>query len=406
MVTLTADGQERAWLAQLLKAQKPGFTLDREFYTDERIFKYDVRKIFFEHWQPAGHVSQIPKAGDYFLYEIAGESIIVVRANDGSVNAFFNVCRHRGSRVCLEHSGHERAFVCPYHAWTYGHDGKLLSAKAMPEGFEPDGYGLKPCHAQVFEGLILLCLAEKAPDIGKKLTDFQTIFGPHELANTKPVHVFECTVRANWKIVLENFGECYHCSHTHPEYCQVMAHAIPDSWNNQHRQAQWKAECAAWEKKAAAMGHVVGRIYPGERPDYSGGRMPIGEGFVSQTMDGKPAAPLLGRYKEFDGGYTHARILPAVYLLATNDFLLIPQFLPMGPTSTRVVFTWYVRADAEEYDVKRMSHVYQVTTEQDKKIVEDNQLGVESMAYQPGPYSQTEQGIVAFYRWYAEEMMR
>jgi glycine betaine catabolism A len=408
MVTLTSVGQERAWLAGLIAAHKAGHALEQAFYLDERIFKLDMKKIFFERWQTAGHVSQIPKAGDYFLFEVAGESVIVVKGQDGQVRAFFNVCRHRGSRVCLEHEGNAKAFVCPYHAWTYGQDGKLLTAKAMPEGFEPEGYGLKACHVRVYEGVILVCMGEKAPDISEQLENFRPIFEPHGMADAKAAAVFECTVRANWKIVLENFGECYHCSHTHPEYCQVMAHAIPDSWANEHRKSEYERLCAAWEEKAKGMGHATGHVYSAERGGTAGGRIPIGEGFLTQTMDGKPAAPLMGRFKEYDGGYTTGRILPAVYLIALNDFFIIPQFLPMGPVSTKVVFTWYVRSDAVEgrdYDVEHLSHVYKVTTEQDKKIVEDNQLGVDSVSYEPGPYSVTEQGIVSFYKWYFEKLL-
>lgn len=116
----------------LLERQRLGFTLEQPFYIDPEIYRLDLERVLAQQWQYVDHVSRLPEPGDYLTYEIAGESIIVARGNDGELHAHFNVCRHRGSRICLESAGNLRRLVCPYHAWAYGLDGKLESARQMP----------------------------------------------------------------------------------------------------------------------------------------------------------------------------------------------------------------------------------------------------------------------------------
>lgn len=393
-----------AGVSELIARQRPGYTLDRAFYNDANIFEHDMRRIIERVWLFVGHVSQIPKPGDYFLYKIGNEEIIIVRGKSGAVHAHFNVCRHRGSRVCLESSGHAKAFVCPYHAWTYAADGTLLAAKSMGEDFDPSRHGLKRCAVRVWEGMIHICLTEPAPGVEQDWRDALPFFAPHAMARAKIAANFSWTVAANWKLVVENFGECYHCSHTHPEYCHVMAHALPDTTSNPRHREAFAAETAAWVEAVKPMGYPTGVLM---RKGFNVGRIPVGKGFLTQTMDGKPAAPLMGDFKEFDGGYTYCRIYPMVYYYATNDFITIPRFTPLGPQKTEVTFLWLVREDAVEgrdYDVDHLTHVYRVTTEQDKTIVEDNQAGVNSIAYEPGPYSLSELGLAKFNAWYLAKL--
>ena len=152
-------------LAALIETarKRPAFSLEQPFYCDPALFKADLASVFGNQWLLAGHVSQIPETGDFFLFEIGGESIIVVREDENRINAFFNVCRHRGSRICLEAAGRKRLLVCPYHAWSYALDGRLKSARLMPDEFDANKFGLHPCHIQLFEGLIFLNLEPEAP---------------------------------------------------------------------------------------------------------------------------------------------------------------------------------------------------------------------------------------------------
>ncbi|MFP6731560.1 MAG: Rieske (2Fe-2S) protein, partial [Alphaproteobacteria bacterium] len=134
------------FVADLIAARKPGFAIDQAFYSDPTVYARDVERVFMREWLYAGHASEIPDPGDYFLYEVAGESVIVVRGDDREIRALVNVCRHRGSRVCYEARGNKSWFSCPYHGWTYDLRGELKSARLMPKDFDMSGYGLAEIH--------------------------------------------------------------------------------------------------------------------------------------------------------------------------------------------------------------------------------------------------------------------
>jgi glycine betaine monooxygenase A len=134
-----------SWIDSLIALRRPGMALDREFYTCPEIFGCDMDRIFMRHWLLAGHISQIPREGDYFLYRMGGESVAIIRVPDGRIFGLFNVCCHRRSRICAEESGSARKLVCPYHNWVYATDGTLLSAKHMPDGFDSSQFGLLRC---------------------------------------------------------------------------------------------------------------------------------------------------------------------------------------------------------------------------------------------------------------------
>jgi len=146
-------------LAALIAAQPEGRALDQAFYTDSAIYRRDVERIFMRHWLCLGHESELAAAGDFRLFEIAGEEVIVTRGEDGRLNALANVCRHRGSRVCTEAAGNTRYFVCPYHAWSYGLDGSLRAARHMPADFDAAAHRLKPLQLRAIEGVLFLSFA-------------------------------------------------------------------------------------------------------------------------------------------------------------------------------------------------------------------------------------------------------
>ena len=125
-------------LKKLIKEQKSNHTLDQSFYSDKSIFKLDLEKIFFKQWVFVGHVSRIPKVGDFFLFNIGKESIIIIRDKNDVIHAHYNVCRHRGSHICLQEEGNKKLLVCPYHAWSYNLDGSINSARLMEKNFDPN----------------------------------------------------------------------------------------------------------------------------------------------------------------------------------------------------------------------------------------------------------------------------
>ena len=162
------------------------------------------------------------KPGDYISYEIADESIIIVQGDDNKLRAFFNVCRHRGSRICLDKCGTVKRLVCPYHAWAYDLEGILVSARNMPDDFDSSKYGLHHCQVEILDGLIFICLAnENTQDFEEIKHALLPYLKPYQLQRTKVAHSKTYTVHANWKLAIENYIECYHCAHLHPEFTQV-----------------------------------------------------------------------------------------------------------------------------------------------------------------------------------------
>ncbi len=402
-------------LDALIRRQKTGYSLEQPFYRDAEIFERDMERIFNKLWLLVDHESRIPAAGDYFLFDVAGESIIILRGGDGAVRAFYNVCRHRGSRVCLEREGRKRLLVCPYHAWSYNLDGSLKSARLMPEDFDPAGHGLHPCHLRVLDGLIFVCLAEgDPPDFDEEAAPLLPYLRQHDFTKAKVAHRESYPASANWKLVVENFFECYHCIPSHPEYCTVhsrnktLAYGAGPGSGPPGSEEAFQAELDAWNEKAEALGHLTGYwVDPDSKARLrSAERMPIKEGSLSETEDGRPAAPLMSNFKDFDGGCTSLSFNAVSTILAPNDHATLFRFTPRGPTETDMEIIWLVEADAEEgaYDVEKITWMWHVTTLEDKTIIENNHAGVMSRMYRPGPYSTQEAATVRFVEWYLNQI--
>ena len=204
--------------ARLLAARPAGFSLAAPFYTDPAFFTADMEGVFGTHWVFAGSVAELPEPGDYITVEYGPYSLIVLRTDDGGINALHNVCRHRGARVLTAPSGSTGNLVCSYHSWTYSPDGELIHASAPGEAdFAKGCFNLKRAHAREVAGLIFVCLADEPPaDFDEVATIFEPYLAPHDLSRTKVAFQQELVEEGNWKLVMENNRECYHCD-GHPE---------------------------------------------------------------------------------------------------------------------------------------------------------------------------------------------
>jgi Rieske 2Fe-2S family protein len=396
----------------LIEAQRPGFSLDRPFYTDAANFERDRERIFRNHWILAAHDSQLTKPGDYRLFDIAGENIILVRGRDGAVHAHYNICRHRGSRVLLNECGNAPAMTCRYHGWTYAHDGRLTAAGHMPTDFDRSRFGLLPCHVRNLDSLIFISLAtDEAPDfavLSEKLAPFLSL---HGIAGARVAEQRVFAIDANWKLTLENYLECYHCKPAHREYCRVEIKA--DRFGDgspaalarfEARERDWRAHAERLETWLADVGTVLPLDERLPRaPIAAAYRAPLRASHVSATEDGRPAAPLMGRFREYDGGETALAAGPFTYLLAYNDYAVFFAFVPRDADHSDIVCTWLVHGEArenEDYDLARLTWLWAVTTAQDKAIIEANAAGIRSPSYRPGPASALEADVTAFREWY------
>src|SRR5580698_5135947 len=173
-------------IGRLAANTKIGYSLDREFYCDDAVFAADMEQVVSRKWIVAGHVDRVRNKGDYFLFKIGDESVIIVRSDASTINAFYNVCRHRGSLICTKPQGRVARLTCGYHAWSYGLDGTLLAARLMPADFSKQENGLNRCYVRVFHGFIFINLSAETPvDFDAAFADLGPYLDFHGLAGAK-----------------------------------------------------------------------------------------------------------------------------------------------------------------------------------------------------------------------------
>ena len=386
---------------------KPGHALPRTFYTDPAIFERDLDYMLLRHWFCAGHISSLPNTGAYFLVDLGPESVILSRAADDAIHALLNVCRHRGSRVCVARSGSAAGggFTCPYHAWSYGLDGRLRAVREMPDSFRREDAGLKPLSVKVLEGLIFISFSAAPPALDAAARALANTAGTHGWAQAKVAHRARFEIHANWKLAVENYMECYHCQPSHPEFARRHVHARPAAQGAELERAARARSEALGIRIANVDGY--GLYAPAGQESVAVMRSALFEGHATASPDGQPLAPLMGDFSAFDGCSTYFDIGPISDFLAYPDHGLIYRFIPRSVDRTEMEVLWLVHGDAIEgrdYQLERLTWLWQVTSVEDKLIIERNQQGVNSRYYEPGPYSLQEEYASRFVDWYLAEI--
>ena len=394
---------------ELVGQREPGKSLPGGFYTGDEVFEEDLRRVFHANWLYAGHASEIPESGDYFTLRIGGESLIVVRDGEGTVHAHFDVCRHRGSRISTCEAGRTRALICPYHQWVYALDGGLTNARLMGDGFDKDRYRLRSAALREVEGLLFVCLSPgEAPDFEPFAEALRPQLAPHGLDRAKVAARHRYEVAANWKVLVENNRECYHCRVSHPEFrASNYDLGLPgDPRADAGYEAALGSEYARWREMGLAPDDVS---FPGGAP-YRISRLPLKEGYLTESLDGGLTAPLMGDLTSPKTGSLRLITLPNLWAHANCDYAMTTRLLPLAPEQTRVDVCFFVREDAVEgegYDPGRVARVWKATSEEDWELCENNQAGIRSRAYEPGPLSPlTEHSVEQFAGWYLDELRR
>jgi len=387
---------------------KPGFGLPGKYYFDDHQFQEDLDRIFYSNWLYAAHGSQIPNPGDYITIAIGRDSIILVRDKSGSVKAHFNTCRHRGSLICLETSGHVTKLVCSYHQWVYGLDGKLDSCRLMNDDIQKDDLSLHSAHVEEVCGFIFLCLAKSPPSFAAAREVFSLFLAPHALHEVKSCHEHEYLIKANWKTVIENNRECYHCASGHREFClSNFDYGMP---GDPRSSAEFKEEYDRMQRKWRDLGLEPGPVNFPDGQWFRFMRFPLKPGFLTESLDGHPVGPILGRFPDHDLGSLRIVGLPNMWFHVNSDYLMTTRLIPVSATETKATIAWFVHKDAREgidYDVKRVSDVWRITGEQDWQLCEANQCGMQSSRFVPGPLSAiAEQGVSHFAEWYFGQLVQ
>ena len=401
------DSRGRLQQAVAAQLQQPDAGLPGYFYRSPVTYRQELANIFFKSWLYAGHVSQIPNSGDYFLYRIAEESVIVVRDGEGAIHALINSCRHRGSRVCETESGNCRTFVCPYHGWVYGTDGSLRAARhmdAMPE-FRKEDHGLKQARVAVRFGLIFINFDPDAYDFNESLAQVDAQLGPYRLERAKIAHRESYPVDANWKIALGNYLECYHCDTAHRAYSKIHTFKEREQVVAPINRAMWAR--AARETGIPDIEKATYRMFR-EAPGFGAciytSRYALFDGYRTGSRDGAPVAPLMGDFKGYDGGAGDYQLGPLTYMLNYPDHCVLFRYVPFGIDRTEMEIIWFVDGDAkegEDYDREELVWLWHVTTLEDKRIMSLNAEGVNSNFFEPGPqHPEFEDTPKRFLDWY------
>ncbi|OLC44924.1 MAG: hypothetical protein AUH43_17405 [Acidobacteria bacterium 13_1_40CM_65_14] len=389
-------------------------TLPRRFYADPDFYRAELERFYVNRWICAGRADQIPKAGDYFTRTLGDDSVIVTRDGSGEIRALFNVCRHRGTRICEQPEGHfvER-IQCPYHAWTYDLEGRLLAAPHMPPGFSKEEYPLHRAGCEVWDGNIFLLLdpghllstgagaprhpntaaalgtppasartdADASPRIhtssaqrgrGRslrdQLADLPERFSAWGMADLRLGRRIVYDVKANWKLIILNFNECLHCPNLHP------------ALNKLH--------------------HYLGAENVAPTACYCGGAMGFRENVETMSIDGR-------RRREYLPGLTESQRQQVVYYSIYPNFLLSlhPDYVmthtlwPRAHNRTEIVCEWHFHPTElakPDFQADDAIEFWDVTNREDWWIAEQSQAGIQSRVYQPGPYSEREELLWSF----------
>ena len=384
-------------IGDLLDARRDGHCLPGGLYKDPDVFDFDLRAMFGTGWLMAGFTCELPKPGSYVALMIGKWPVIIIRDRHNMIRAFHNSCRHRGSILCQPGIGSSPKLVCPYHRWTYDLDGSLFAANRMADDFDKAEHGLKPIALEIVEGAMFISFSDTPPafgDFGKKLA---TYAAPHKWADAKIAFQSVLVESANWKLVMENGRECYHCATGHPE----LARTFPVSMSK-HFDLEGDAAAQKFLDEMAAIGLATDAV---EGDWWQLARFALSAGCVSITMDGQHAVKKL--MCDLNGGSLGSMrmaIDPHCFVHATADHTFMFSAMPISATETHVTGKWIVHKDAVEgvdYDVDHLADLWTHTNLQDKELAENNQLGVNSPGFTPGPYSpDAEMLALRFTDWY------
>ncbi len=402
--SLQSDSQSTA---QLIESQEPGWSLAQRFYTDPDIYALELERIITRNWILAGHESQLPEPGDFKVINVANESAIIVRSADGCIKAFANVCRHRGSLVCLESHGNTRKFECPYHGWTYDTDGNLVAARSMPKDFDKESYSLNKVSVDVVYGLLFVCFTDSPPSLEGAKKELAEPMAMFDFKNLKVAAQKSYPIPANWKLAVENYQECYHCATAHPEYAKLHTLMLDDQ-KRCRVQAHMLEKMEACGLKDIEIDRIDMNAEAGEQ-GYGYSRTALFDGYKTGSREGEPLAPLLGKLTDYDGGASDFVFGPFSFLLAYSDHVVAYVFTPVDQNNCLCEIYWLVRNDAiegKDYNRDELMWLWDVTTAADKKIIVNNSKGIHSKYYKPGPFSGMEDAEQNYIEWILQELRR
>ncbi len=342
--------------------------LPRDAYTSPRVFAFEQERFFAGSWTCVGREGDLEAAGAQRAVRVGGAGVLLVRGTDGRVRAFANTCRHRGHELLgVGEQTTRRTVLCPYHAWTYDLDGSLRVAPGFRDHreFRPGEHGLVELPLESWHGFLFVNGSGDAPPFAEHVGALDELVAPYQPARLVPLASHAYDLACNWKVVLENYHECYHCPLIHPELCQVSPPASGDNFELN----------GAWV----------------------GGTMDLKDHAVTMSLDGhSDGVPIPGLDAERLRTVAYLGLFPNLLLSLHPDYLMTHLVEPLGPDLSHVVCTWYFPPEATErpgFDPAYAVEFWDRTNRQDWAACESVQRGMASPHFQPGPLAPAEDAV-------------
>ena len=361
--------------------------LPASWFRDPAHYQRELDRLWYDRWIAVAREEEIPGPGDYHVAEIGTQSIFVVRGEDGALRAFHNACRHRGSILCTAPQGSfaRRRIVCPYHAWTYDLDGRLIATpRRMPTpDFDPRKFPLYAVAVRTWGGFVFVHLAgRKAPPLSQTLGALPGRFERYGFASLRIGKRIVADVHANWKFLCENFSECFHCPPVHPELCNIAT--------------------LFWDAGAWGLPDAAGNTLPSARPRYK-------PGAATLTMDGTARIPPFKGLsaEERTNLYQSATFRPNFFLNVHPDYINSHQMLATGPESVRMIYDWLFEPESmarPEFDLEHYVALWDLTNRQDARNCEWQQEGLHARPLAHGNFVPQEHGCHQFNQWVLESL--
>jgi Rieske 2Fe-2S family protein len=347
-------------------------SLPSDWYTDQSIFTLEAKEIFGREWYCVAREQEVPGPGDHLVLDVQGESVLLVRNQQSVLNAFYNVCRHRGAQLCdstrddghklvIKHGGVTRngSIVCPYHTWTYDLDGQLQRAPHMND-FDTAAIQLYPVALETWGGFVFVCLMDSPPDFQKHVDQVVVAYERYPLATLATAHHITYEVQSNWKLLCENFNECYHCGPVHPELSKLVPAFRDQGGAN-----------LSWEEG-----------------------IPHREGATTFTFTGdsdRRSFPLLNEAEQVR--HKGDLLFPNLFLSLSRDYVVAIILKPVS--STHTTMSCYFLFETFEMEKATFSaqdaiSFWDLINQQDWAICESVQRGVSARVHKKGVYSPME----------------
>jgi len=365
----------------------PSRTPDGRIYWDPEILRTELEEFFYRNWVNVGRQETIPAAGDFFTRKVGRESLLFVRGSDGTIRGFYNLCRHRGTRVVLAPEGKgAHSFICPYHSWAYDLSGRLIGALHMKgqEDLDRADYGLHPIRVETWGGFVWANLEPTGPTLRASLGPFFERFERFPISDLRLGAKASYEVEANWKVLVENFSECYHCAPVHPSLNRLTPYLSGDN------DASFSDQ--------------------GGRSLFSGGFMEFAKDFQSMTRTGYTNRPLVPGMTPTDKKRVYYYVVfPNLFFSLHPDYLMVHRSWPVSPSHSRVENEFYFTQEAMAapgFDPSDAADLWDEINRQDWAVCELAQEGMGSRAWNGGRYSDQEELVGDFDRFVVRELDR